>query len=212
MAKPKNIRTTPVILHVWENRDGRVRNGDICPKSKEELTLTGSSACSSGAADGRPCSYFHSYGHFVTVRCLHPKAECIHWAREEPASVPKPKPEPDIELGKLYRDWLSVRDGDQSAYPSVETLIKYQRWAEELVIGGRREYQGADFRRFCRVRLEGKARGLDLMTAGTAYRNGKDYPAPEDWEFLSEAEEPPEPAEPEPEPGAHSPQMQMSLF
>ena len=205
MAKPKNIRTTPVILHVWESWGGNVRNGDVCPKSKEELTLTGSSACSCGAADGRPCSYFHSYGPFVTVRCLHPKAECIHWAREEPASVPKPKPEPDIELGKLYRDWLSVRDGDQSAYPSVETLVKYQRWAEELVIGGRREYQGADFRRFCRVRLEGKARGLDLMAAGTAYRNGKDFPAPEGWKCLVEVEEPPEP-----EPETCGPQM--SLF
>lgn len=209
MARPKNIRTTPVILHVWESWGGNVRNGDICPKSKEELTLTGSSACSCGAADGRPCSYFHSYGPFVTVRCLHPKAECIHWAREELASVPEPQPEPEpeIKLGKLYRDWLSVRDGDQSAYPSVERLVKYQQWAEELVIGGRREHQGADFRRFCRVRLEGKARGLDLMTAGTAYRNGRDYPAPEGWECLVEAEEPPEPAKPEPETCP-----QMSLF
>lgn len=97
------------------------------------------------------------------------------------------KPKGSLELGKMYRDWLSVRDGNQSAYPSVETLVKYQGWAGELASGGRRADQGFDFRRFCRVLLEGRAWHMDLMTVGVAYHNGKDYPAPEGWECLEEA-------------------------
>lgn len=90
-------------------------------------------------------------------------------------------------LGKLYRDWLSVRDGDQSAYPSDETLAKYQQWAEELIAGGKREAQGADFRQFARLR-QGN-RHMDLMSVGAALNMETDCKAPEGWEFLNEPEQ-----------------------
>ena len=94
----------------------------------------------------------------------------------------------ETRLGELYRDWLSVTNGDESAYPSPERLAQYQEWAEELVIGGSREADGADFRRFCRVRLAGQSRHLDLASAGQAFRGGKDFPAPAGWECLRERE------------------------
>ena len=94
---------------------------------------------------------------------------------------------PTTELGKLYRDWLSVTNGDESASPSSdERLAQYQELAEELVMGGKRQEQGSEFRRFCRVRLAGRQAGIDLMTAGEAFQNGKDFPVPDGWEFLDE--------------------------
>lgn len=94
----------------------------------------------------------------------------------------------DYPLGKLYRDWLSVRDGKESAYPSPETLRVYQGWAEELLAGGKREWEGEPFRRFCRLRQS--ARHMDLMTVGAALDNGQDCPAPEGWKMLNEPTDP----------------------
>lgn len=85
-------------------------------------------------------------------------------------------------LAVLYRDWLSVANGHISAHPSPETLRKYQRWAEELILGGPRQEEGAAFRHFCRVRLEGTARGLDLLAAREAFHNGQDFPPLPGWE------------------------------
>lgn len=93
------------------------------------------------------------------------------------------------KMGGLYRDWLSVTNGDESAYPSEERLAQYQAWAEELVVGGTREKEGSEFRRFCRVRLEGQARGLGLDAAAKAYRNGRDFPPLEGWDCLRESDE-----------------------
>ncbi|MCP4539209.1 MAG: hypothetical protein GY832_18895, partial [Chloroflexi bacterium] len=94
-------------------------------------------------------------------------------------------------LGTFYRDWLSVRDDSVSAYPSAETMLKYQRWAGELVVGGAREREGRDFRRFCRIQLEGKMRGLvDLAMIGDLYDQQKvDFPAPKGWACLRETDE-----------------------
>jgi len=89
----------------------------------------------------------------------------------------------------LYRDWLSIVNGDESLCPSGQRLAEYRQWAGELVIGGSREKEGADFRRFCRVRLEGMRRGLHLAAAGVAYEKGRDFPAPEGWECLQETDE-----------------------
>lgn len=84
----------------------------------------------------------------------------------------------DQTLAGLYRDWLSMCLGGVGADPSEETLARYAREARSLLAGewpmpGR----AVEFARFARVRLEGKRRGLDLRTAITAYRNGKDFPA-----------------------------------
>ena len=97
---------------------------------------------------------------------------------------------PANALGKLYRDWLSISGCRESANPSEERLAQYQEWAEELAIGGGRQDGGSAFRRFCRVRLAGREAGMDLMTVGEAFQNGKDYPAPEGWECLLEPEKP----------------------
>ena len=93
---------------------------------------------------------------------------------------------PTTELGKLYRDWLSVTNGDESASPSEERLAQYQELAEELVMGGKRQEQGSEFRRYCRVRLAGRQAGFDLMTVSEAFQNGKDFPVPDGWEYLDE--------------------------
>jgi hypothetical protein len=92
----------------------------------------------------------------------------------------------DLTLAYLYRDWLSVTNGDESAPPSEETLAKYQGWAEELVVGGEREREGLEFRRFCRVRLEARSRRLALDAVAEAFRDNVDYPPMEDWECLEE--------------------------
>ena len=93
---------------------------------------------------------------------------------------------PTTELGKLYRDWLSVTNGDESASPSEERLAQYQELAGELVMGGKRQEQGSEFRRFCRVRLAGRQAEFDLMTVSEAFQNGKDFPVPDGWEYLDE--------------------------
>ena len=96
----------------------------------------------------------------------------------------RPHEHAPLVLGKLYRDWLSVSGCKESADPSAERLAQYQQWAEELVTGGERGDGGAGFRRFCRVRLAGREAGMDLMTAGAAFQNGADCPAPEGWACL----------------------------
>jgi hypothetical protein len=93
------------------------------------------------------------------------------------------------DLARLYRDWISVTVGGESAHPSEETQAKYQRWAEELVVGGEREREGFSFRCFCRLRLQGKSQGLDLAATVDAFRNQVDCPPPEDWECLEESDE-----------------------
>lgn len=95
----------------------------------------------------------------------------------------------ELDLAYLYRDWISATIGGVSAYPSEETLAKYQGWAAELVIGGEREKEGAQFRRFCRVRLEGRQWGFDLATAAEAFRNKVDYSPIEGWDCLEESDE-----------------------
>jgi hypothetical protein len=94
--------------------------------------------------------------------------------------------EPPDPIGTLYRDWLSVTNGDESAYPSRDRLAQYARWGRELLASGSRADEGADFRRFCRVRVEGQVHHLDLASAGNAYRSGVDCAAPAGWEYLAE--------------------------
>jgi hypothetical protein len=112
-------------------------------------------------------------------------------------------------LAELYRDWLSVVNGRVSAYPSRETLRKYRRWAEELVIGGSRQDEGMEFRHFCRVRLEGIVRGLDLLATGEAFNHGQDFPPLPGWEAIlgaaTWAQNPPRPAK-------RVPEKQLALF
>lgn len=105
--------------------------------------------------------------------------------------APAPAPEEasaDLDLAHLYRDWLSVTSGAGWAYPSVENRTQYQQCAEELVVGGEREREGTDFRRFCRVRLETQHQGLDLAAA-EAYRSERDFPPMDGWECLEETDE-----------------------
>jgi hypothetical protein len=112
-------------------------------------------------------------------------------------------------LAVLYRDWLSVVNGRVRAYPSPKTLRKYQQWAEELILGGPRQEEGAAFRHFCRVRLEGTARGLDLLAAREAFNHGQDFPPLPGWEAIlgaaTWAQNPPRPAK-------RVPEKQLALF
>jgi len=148
---------------------------------------------------GRERLFAHVYANIW--RCpaghiVHMPLSYVRWPRvplrygdEVLAPAPKPEPattSPDDPIGTLYRDWMSVVNGDESAYPNREMLTKYARWGRALLAGGKHENEGADFRRFCRVRVEGQARGLDLYTAGAAYGNGADYPPRPGWEFLAE--------------------------
>jgi hypothetical protein len=94
-----------------------------------------------------------------------------------------------LALAVLYRDWLSVANGDESAYPSLLKLHHYCQAARQLVVGGERECEGQDFRRFCRVRLEGKVRGFDLTIVGKAYRAKRDFAPPDGWDCLRETDE-----------------------
>ena len=81
------------------------------------------------------------------------------------------------DIGLLYRDWLSITYGNESAYPSEKELAQYAKWGRELLTGGSREREGVGFRRFCRIRVEGRIRHLDLTEVGRAYQNGVDFPA-----------------------------------
>lgn len=108
--------------------------------------------------------------------------------QKDDAEETEAETEPSDPIGPLYRDWLSITNGDESAYPSGDRLAQYAGWGRELLAAGSRETEGVDFRRFCRVRVEGKMRHMDLMSAGNAYRNGVDFPAPTGWEFLAEPE------------------------
>jgi hypothetical protein len=121
-----------------------------------------------------------------------PGKELAWLVGEQQADATETKAETEFPdpIGTLYRDWLSVTNGDESAYPSVERLAQYARWGRELLASGSRADEGADFRRFCRVRVEGKARHLDLASAGNAYRDGGDCAAPAGWAFLAEPEAP----------------------
>jgi hypothetical protein len=78
----------------------------------------------------------------------------------------------DERLGSIYRDWCNLVNGDESAYPSYERLRQYARWAREILGGQSPVTSRETFERFVRIRLAGKALGLDLRTAFQAFRNG----------------------------------------
>lgn len=101
-------------------------------------------------------------------------------------------------LAKLYREWHIVTSGEEPGDNNDGANVLHGMAARKLVLGGKDEDAGEDFRRWCRLRLsescyrdwDGKIHPLNnpegLAGAVEAYNRGFDFPAPNTWACLAQ--------------------------
>lgn len=79
----------------------------------------------------------------------------------------------DLLLGGIYRDFVS-RSSFITAYPTDEQLLKYSKWAKEIISGDDPVTTSDDFMRYMRIWKRGRECGIGLQGINYVYISGGD--------------------------------------
>ena len=99
------------LLHVYT--DGQL--GDTCPKKGGQPLRLGDGQC----ASAKRCRHYQGVGPFVTIKCTHPEAHCVH-AQQPAQDLPKPDQATDTGEEPFYQTYLTLK----KQYPDTILLLR----------------------------------------------------------------------------------------
>ena len=99
------------LLHVYT--DGQP--GDTCAKKGGQSLRLGDGQC----AGAKRCRYYQGMGPFVTIKCTHPEAHCLH-VQQPAQDLPKPDQAADIGGEPVYQTYRALK----KRYPDTILLLR----------------------------------------------------------------------------------------